>query len=317
MENHLIELRDEASGATATVLASLGLNCFSWKPAALGGHPELLWAPEGFESGGARPSSGGTPLLFPFPGRIGGAGFRFQGKDYRLPPGDALGNAIHGFVFNRPWRVVDQRAGSLVAEFRGSVDAPETLEAWPSDYAVRATYTLSATTLRLTFTYSNPGPGDLPCAFGTHAYFRTPMAAGGDAGRVRIAAPVDQQWATRDMLPTGETLSLGPDCPLRDGVTLAGREFDTPFALAPGTAAPVETRVTDPDAGLALVQRCGAEFGCYVIYTPGHRGAVCIEPYTCVPDPFALESRGVASGLAVLPPGASRTHQVDLSVVEM
>ena len=106
MNNQVVTIMDRDSGSTARVLVSLGFNCFSWQPYLEDGAREMLWAGAGFEAGDKRPSSSGVPLLFPFPGRIAGAAFQFNGHDYRLEPGDAFGNAIHGFVYNRPWRLV-------------------------------------------------------------------------------------------------------------------------------------------------------------------------------------------------------------------
>jgi len=47
-----------------------------------------------------------------------------------------------------------------------------------------------------------------------------------------------------------------------------------------------------------------------VVYNPPHREAFCIEPYTCVPDPFALEARG----LRVLAPGEQFQARIDIEV---
>ena len=71
----------------------------------------MLWSHPDFAGGNERPSGSGIPLLFPFPGRIGKAKYSFGGREYQLEPGDAFGNAIHGFVHKRPWRVVEQAAG--------------------------------------------------------------------------------------------------------------------------------------------------------------------------------------------------------------
>ena len=120
--------------------SSLGFNCFSWRPVLNDGPREMLWADPDFAAGDKRPSSGGIPLLFPFPGRIGGAKYQFNGREYQLEPGDAFGNAIHGFVFNRPWRVVEHGDAHVVGEFQASVDDPTILEHWPADFRIRVSY---------------------------------------------------------------------------------------------------------------------------------------------------------------------------------
>src|SRR5262245_41550340 len=105
---HVVSITDPATGGTARSLVSLGFNCFSWRPVLQDGTREMLWAHPDFASGNESPSGSGVPLLFPFPGRIGKARFMFSGREYSLEPGDRFGNAIHGFVYNRPWRAVEQ-----------------------------------------------------------------------------------------------------------------------------------------------------------------------------------------------------------------
>lgn len=300
-----------ASGAEARVLVSQGFNCFAWSAAVQDGVRPMLYAPEGFESGDQRASSGGTPILFPFPGRIEQGRYEYAGKQYQVPAGDALGNAIHGFVFNRPWRVVDQSSDQVTAEFVGSVDAPDTLDLWPSDYAIRATYRLEGDRLTLDVTCSNPGDSELPYGLATHAYFRLPLG-GGDPEQTEVQAPVDAQWELKDMIPTAEHGLTDASRGFAAGMPLAGQAFDSAFRLNQSASGEATSSLSGD--GVRLTQTCGDEFKCYVIYTPGHREAICIEPYTCLPSPFGSAARGAETNLLVLQPGESRQHRVVLQV---
>lgn len=313
MSAQVVELTHKESGAAARVLVSQGFNCFSWKASTPdGGVCEMLYAPDDFDQGQQRPSSAGTPLLFPFPGRIAAGRFSFQGKEYAVPEGDGQGNALHGFAFDRAWRVVDQSATHVTGEFRGSVDAPETLELWPSDYAIRVTYRLEAARLVCEVKYENPGDGDLPCGFGTHAYFRMPLDGQGDAADTVLMVPLSTQCGMDGMIPTGQLEATDLTRELTAGLTLGQQQFDTVFLKLEEAQGDVATSIAS--GALKITQTCGDEFGCYVIYTPPHREGVCIEPYTCVPDPFGLEEKGVASGLTILSPGESREHTLTLEV---
>jgi aldose 1-epimerase len=40
-----------------------------------------------------------------------------------------------------------------------------------------------------------------------------------------------------------------------------------------------------------------------VVFTPPHRQAFCIEPYTCTTDAVNLQARGIDAGWRVLPAG--------------
>jgi len=44
-----------------------------------------------------------------------------------------------------------------------------------------------------------------------------------------------------------------------------------------------------------------ADFGKSVLFTPPHRRAVCVEPYTCVTDAANLQARGIDAGWRELP----------------
>ena len=58
-----------------------------------GQYVDINWSAPGFAEGPQRPSGSGIPVLFPFPGRIQGTVFHWEGKDYSLPAGDGQGNA--------------------------------------------------------------------------------------------------------------------------------------------------------------------------------------------------------------------------------
>ncbi len=183
------------------------------------------------------------------------------------------------------------------------MDDATILNHWPSDFAVEATYELVRNELRLTTRFSNTGYDPLPWGFGVHAYFRVPLAEGSDANETVLTVPVDSEWEMHDMLPTGERANLPPDLTLATGAVLGDRSFDTPYRLAPASGE-VQTVVADPRSGRRVTQAFHAEhFPHVVVYTPGHREAVCVEPYSCLPDPFRLEKRGIETGLRTLAAG--------------
>jgi aldose 1-epimerase len=51
-----------------------------------------------------------------------------------------------------------------------------------------------------------------------------------------------------------------------------------------------------------------------VVYTPAHRQAFCVEPYTCATDAVNLQARGIDAGWLVLPPGEKWTAVVEMSL---
>ncbi|MGD9634451.1 MAG: aldose 1-epimerase [Pirellulales bacterium] len=310
----IITITDAASGAAAKVLVSLGFNCFSWQPQLSDGPREMLWAHAEFAGGNERPSGSGIPLLFPFPGRIGGAKYSFGGREYQLEPGDAFGNAIHGFVHKRPWRIVEQSPSRVVGEFQASVDDASILECWPSDFKIQVSYEVRGRELASDVHFENTGDGPLPCGFGTHTYFRLPLADGANMADTLVYAPVSKIWKLQDMLATGQLLSISPETDLSGG-PIGGRNFDTSYTgLAVESDGWHHTWIREPKSGRTVTQLFDRQFTQCIVYIPPHREAICLEPYTCVPDSFRLTAEGHATGLRVLAPGESFKTTIPIAV---
>ena len=312
----VVEIADPESGSTARILASQGFNCFSWRAALSDGPREMLWAEAGFEAGDKRPSASGTPLMFPFPGRIRDATIEFDGRRYELQPADAFGNAIHGFVYNRPWRIVEQAASRVVGEFHASRDDASILERWPADFRIQVAYQIRGRALVSRVRYENTGDRPLPCGFGTHAYFRLPLAEGSKVEDTVVTAPVDQYWETEHMIPTGRLAPISAAHTLAQGLRLDEHQFDTCFTIAAGEGDRLQTRLADPASGRAVTQAFDRSFTQCVIYTPAHRQAICLEPYTCVPDAIRLAAAGHETGLEILQPGETRQTTLEIEVSE-
>ena len=315
MSAEIVVLEDPQSGAAAQVLISQGFNCFSWKaPFAASEEPrELLWAEDGYEQGDKSPFVSGIPLLFPFPGRIRGESFDFNGNSYPLEAGDGLGNALHGYLCATKWRKVDSTPSSVTAEMQASIDAPTKLNMWTGDYRVRAKYTLSGSRLEFDIEFENLSSEPLPWGFGTHAYFKLPLADGSDPEQTKLKVPVVALWRKENPLPTGDLDPLGDYEDLIEGGPLAQREYDTPFRMK--TEPTQTTEVIDPATGRTVRQTFDSSMTTCVIYTPPHREAVCLEPYTCVPNPFELEESGIETGLRVLAPGESASTRTVLEAL--
>jgi aldose 1-epimerase len=293
----------------------LGFNCFSWRPVLEDGPREMLWAEDGFADSERRPSGSGNPLLFPFPGRIGDASFQFEGRNYQLEPGDVFGAAIHGFVLNRPWRVVEQSNARIVGEFQASIDDRSILERWPSDFRIRVSYEVRGRELISDIQYENCGRETLPCGFGTHAYFRLPLTEDGNVAETIVTVPVNRFWELERMNPTGRVSDVPAGQQLAQGVTLGDSQFDTVFTgVTSDNSGVVRTSLTDPSSGRQLTQTFDSTFTQCVVYTPPHRQAICIEPYTCVPDAIKLAAAGHETGLQILLPGESRATTITISV---
>jgi aldose 1-epimerase len=298
-------LHDTRSGSTARILPEVGFNCFEFKALLSGKTVDVLDFEPDFPETGSNPSRSGIPLLFPFPNRIRQGRFRWDGRDYALTGvrQDPFGNAIHGFVIDRPWRVTQQGENFAVGTFQLSVDAPDRRAQWPADFLIEVRYEVRDASLVCQIRIANPDTAPLPWGFGTHPYFRVPLSEQSHAAECLIQAPAGKLWELADFLPTGSIVPVSGVSDLRDGVALKGVSLDhvlTDVAVAEGRT---ESLVMDPQSGLQMTQYADAIFRELVVYTPGHGRSVCLEPYTCVTDAVNLAAAGIDSGWRVIPPG--------------
>jgi aldose 1-epimerase len=293
-------------GSLIEVWPAHGFNCLRWRA---DGRELLYGAADWLEN--PVPTRSGVPILFPFPNRIRDGTFTFHDRTYRLPKNDsAHANAIHGFSPRNPWRVTGygtDSAGAWVhGDFQLSKDVPEADNLWPGDGLLSVIYRLGADRLRMELRVRNTGDGPFPFGVGLHPYFRVPGES--EINRGVLHAPARSVWQLRDGLPTGE--KERPPDPLNWNRPrpIGGTQLDTVY----GDLGAIHEDV----GGLVLrgtighVDRPGrlelwttTDFLELVLFTPPHRQAVCLEPYTCVTDAANLQARGIDAGWRELPVG--------------
>jgi aldose 1-epimerase len=308
-----IILNNEAAGSRAEIAPALGFNCHRFVAPHAGRPVEVLYAAEKFLAGTERPSGSGTPILFPFPGRIAGASFVWEGRQYRLEAADGRGNAIHGFVYTRPWRVVEQTATRVVGQFHALRDDPSLTERWPTDFRITATYVLDERVLKMHYLVENPGKTPLPCGLGTHPYFQVPLG-GPEAAACVVKLPVAQRWELAELLPTGRRLNLEQPGRFAAGQPFGELRLDDAFSGLAFSGGWCQASIHDPHSGASVTVAMDTAFREMVVYTPPHRQAICIEPCTCVPGAMVLTARGIDAGLRIVPPGGSFEARVELRV---
>ncbi len=311
----VVVLENKALGERAEISVALGFNCFRW--AARQETVELLYADPNFHNGSS-PTRTGIPILFPFPNRIRDGLFSWDGNDYQLTPNDPSGkNAIHGFACRRPWRLLEIGASVdscwVTGEFHGCKDAADCKELWPTDYRIRVTYRLASNRLILEAKVDNPDSKIMPFGLGYHPYYRTGTLA--DNQETLIQVPAQGYWELTENLPTGVIQPVeGP------------RDLTQPKRFDDLVLDDVLTKMSDQNRnaeGLHLfgsIQRgkqlelrvfASGEFRDVVVFTPPHREAFAIEPYTCTTDAINLQQKGIEAGLLTLSPGQTWSSVVE------
>jgi aldose 1-epimerase len=310
----VFELGDAAGTVRAEVWPAWGFNCLRWQvrqpDGSWGG---MLFAMPDWETNPV-PTRSGHPILFPFPGRLREGKLPYQGETYQLPLTDSTKqHAIHGFTPRNPWReiagVSDADSASVTGQLNLGKDLPASRDHWPADFNLNVTYRLFADRLRVEAVVENLGPGPLPFGLGYHPYFRLPGVTDPDVGGHVLQANVGQVWeADANNLPTGERKEVPPPLDFRRPRPIGSTTLDNVLTGVRGPTEPgglVELAVLSHPSSTHHVRfLADTSFRDLVLFTPAHRQAVAIEPYTCSADASNLAARGIDSGWRAIHAGA-------------
>jgi aldose 1-epimerase len=290
----------EAQSERAVIVPAAGCQCLSYSVGAL----EVIAGPPSPDSWREHPHRGGIPILFPWPGRIAGARFIFQGRDYLLPVNEpAHGHAIHGFACERPFRVARQ-GPYYVTAILDSSEHPDLESIWPWPFVLEINYEVG-NGLRLRAKITNSGNSTMPFGFGAHPYFHAPLGPRGIRTAISLQLDANARWPLdASMIPSGPPIPLTGKYDLRVARPLDAETFDDAFRMSP-TADPSapRARMIDPSLKLAVEMLADPAFGDFVVFAPPNNLVVALEPYTCAPDAFNLAARGIDSGARELAPG--------------
>jgi aldose 1-epimerase len=292
----------EAQSERAVIVPGIGCQCLSYSVGAL----EVIAGPPSPASWRAHPHRGGIPILFPWPGRIAGARFTFSGREYLLPVNEpALGNAIHGFACERPFRVARQ-GPYFVTAILDSSEHPDLESFWPWPFVLEINYEVG-NGLRLRAKISNSGNSTMPFGFGAHPYFHAPLDPRASRAAISLQLDADTRWPLdANMIPSGPSVPLDGKYDLRVARPLDADMFDDAFRMKPAAnSSATRARMIDSSLKLAVEVRADPAFGEFVIYAPANNSVVALEPYTSAPDAFNLAARGIDSGARELAPGLS------------
>lgn len=300
-------LRDSTTKAEAKIAPSLGNNCYSFGLSIKEEWINLLDPPPDLETLKKCPTAYGNPILFPFPNRIRGGKFSFEGKEYTFDKWPQSPNSVHGLLLTQPYQVQSadadaERGASLVCRL-DSRQFPEVMRQYPFPFEIQITYTLKESILTMLTQVKNLGDGKMPMGFGIHPYFRVPLSAKSSAEKCLITVPAAKHWELDQFLPTGRIFEVEGNCDLRNGKPFAGMRLDNVFTgilLSDGVSRCI---IDDQEARIRMILESGVEFRELVIYIPPNRPAICFEPYTCPTDAINLTAKGIDAGVIALKPG--------------
>jgi len=252
----------------------------------------------------SRSTDGRGQLLLPWPNRIDGGRYQFEGVDYELPltePGKA--NAIHGLARWLTWvqESVDKEKVRLSLVIYPQPGYDFTL-------GLSAEYRLGPAGLSVTVAASNLGDRALPYGSGAHPYFTLGTTL------------VDELWMQMDAatrlpnndrgIPTGEAVPVkGTEYDFQQPRQLGPQQLDTAFTdLGLDADGQVTVELSLHDASESLRVWADPQHRYLMVFTGDslpdssvRRRGLGLEPMTCPPNAFRS-----GQGLITLAPGASR-----------
>ena len=109
------------------------------------------------------------------------------------------------------------------------------------------------------------------------------------------------------MLPSGKKLPATGSHGLASGLMFPETKLDDVFTDVDFTNHMAVATIADGRSGRTLEVAFDNHFSQCVVYNPPHREAICIEPYTCLPDQFAMAEQGIIAAPQTLASGQSTT----------
>ncbi|WP_079273288.1 gluconokinase, GntK/IdnK-type [Streptomyces sp. TN58] len=246
-------------------------------------------------------TSGRGQLLVPWPNRVGGGRYRFDGADLQLPLSEPEHrNAIHGLLRWVPWRLLARSGEALRV---GTTLHPQ--PGYPFLLEVYAEYRLTDDGLEVLVSAVNAGTARAPYGVGQHPYL---TVGTGLVDTALLTVPARLRLTTdEDGLPTGEEPVEGTEYDFRSARPIGAQVLDTAFTgLERDEAGRAVVRLAHPSGRRGTDVWLGEGTRYVQVYTgdtlgqPGRRRrGVAVEAMSCPADAFRT-----GTGLTVLEPGA-------------
>ena len=245
-------------------------------------------------------SSGRGQVLIPWPNRVQGGLYDFDGGTHQLALDEPeAGNAIHGLVRWADWTVAEREPARVVVQ--------HTLPAqpgYPFTLSLSIEYALTASGLEVRTSATNIGSAACPFGSGAHPYLTlgTPSV---DSALLHVPA-ASTLTADEHGIPTGSRAVDGTEYDFRQPRPIGKTRLDTAFTgLERGEDGLARVELRHPDDGSGLALWVDDNYRYLMLYTGDdrpdvRRRSLAVEPMTCPPNAFRS-----GDDLIVLEPGAS------------
>ncbi len=210
--------------------------------------------------------------LFPFPNRLAGGIYHWQGRKYSFDLNDkGRPNALHGFLTKQEFEIIEvSPEGPISAKFAYRSDHP----GYPFDIDIVNTFRLEKNGLDIITNIENVGEKSAPVAHGWHPYFNGLE----EVDKCSLVIPEAKMLLVDShLIPTGETRKFGEF--ITRGL-IGKRELDSCLH------GQLETLQFQNPSENVDIQITFGEYPFIQIFIPPDRKSIAIEPQTCAPNAF-------------------------------
>ncbi|MFK3936356.1 aldose 1-epimerase [Alkalihalobacillus sp. NPDC078783] len=288
----------QTSQLELTVVPEWGSNAISMKWKKDNDLVELLRGPSSIHEYEQAPVQFGVPILFP-PNRISDGEFTFNGQTYSFDLSEPdKNNHIHGFVYQKPWKVTHTEVKEDYAKLVTSIeskDHPDIVAQFPHSFRIEMVYLLEGASLKKHAVITNLSDKEFPWGIGYHTTFLFPE----ETSHFSLAA--EKQWELNErLLPTEKLIQTGHTT-IKEGMSLHHVELDDAF-LAKETALESNQAVmTLEHEQIRIRYKADESFKHWVVYNAdGTKGFVCPEPYTWITNAPKLSLDKELTGVQTL-----------------
>jgi len=237
--------------------------------------------------------------LSPFVCRLRDGKYRIDDEEYEFTKKFTDGNAIHGLLYNKQFRIVDEFSDDNTAVVTLRYHYKREDPGYPYDYVCEVRYTLlPKSTLQVETTVLNLDRVSIPLADGWHPYFQL----GGiiDDYEFQVSTETMVEF-DNGLIPTGKLIH---DPAFAAAARVGNRQMDNCFLIQPIEQRPCAV-LYNPGNGVYVSIFTNSRYPYLQLYTPSHRKSMAIENLSAAPDCF---NNGM--GLTMLSPSRSQTFTV-------
>jgi aldose 1-epimerase len=226
---------------------------------------------------------GKSAILLPFPNRLDGGQYTWDGKTYEFPVNDPqTDNALHGFATDQPMEITEIKLDKDQAMVHCLYQYDGHLNFYPFPFNFSAIFRIAEpSAFEVSFKISNEGPHDMPVGMGWHPYFQ--LSGKLDDMELHFSG-AELVGLDERMIPTGKLYEYDE---FDQNRVIGATVLDNCFAIKDTKASPFQVSLKGEKGTLHFWQETGpGKFNYIQLFTPPNRKALAIEPMTCNVNAF-------------------------------